>query len=98
MRSGPAPWSGSCFESVARTGWPGSCPATDSAANPVARILSGVITRQERLSRRAWPFLVELEGLAFALVGATLISIAREATRPEPLGPARGLVGKAQPR
>jgi drug/metabolite transporter (DMT)-like permease len=69
--------------------------ATVSVANPVVGILIGVILLDERLSRPAWHVLVALVGLALALVGAVVISLAREATRPEPLDPARAPVGRA---
>ena len=58
--------------------------ATVSVANPVVGILIGVILLDERLSRPAWHVLVALIGLGLALVGAVVISLAREATRPEP--------------
>ena len=58
--------------------------ATVSVANPVVGILIGVILLDERLSRPAWHVLVAVVGLGLALVGAVVISLAREATRPEP--------------
>jgi drug/metabolite transporter (DMT)-like permease len=53
--------------------------ATVSVANPVVGILLGVILLDERLSRPAWHVVVACIGLGLALVGAVLISLAREA-------------------
>ena len=52
--------------------------ATVSVANPVVGILLGVVLLDERLSRPAWHAVVACIGLGFALVGAVLISVARE--------------------
>jgi drug/metabolite transporter (DMT)-like permease len=52
--------------------------ATVSVANPVVGILLGIFLLDERLSRPAWHVLVACIGLALALVGAVVISLARE--------------------
>ncbi|HEU0335759.1 MAG TPA: DMT family transporter [Gaiellaceae bacterium] len=52
--------------------------ATVSVANPVVGILLGLILLDERLSRPAWHIVVATAGLALALVGAVVISLARE--------------------
>jgi len=52
--------------------------ATVSVANPVVGILLGVILLEERLSRPVWHVVVACIGLGLALVGAVVISIARE--------------------
>jgi drug/metabolite transporter (DMT)-like permease len=61
--------------------------ATVSVANPVVGILLGTILLEERLSRPAWHVVVACIGLGLALVGAVVISIAREsgAREPEPV-------------
>jgi drug/metabolite transporter (DMT)-like permease len=62
--------------------------ATVSVANPVVGILLGVILLEERLSRPAWHVVVACIGLGFALVGAVVISLAREgAGESEPEAP-----------
>jgi uncharacterized membrane protein len=53
--------------------------ATVSVANPVVSILLGVVLLEERLSRPAWHVVVACFGLALALIGAVVISLAREA-------------------
>jgi drug/metabolite transporter (DMT)-like permease len=65
--------------------------ATVSVANPVVGILLGIVLLDERLSRPAWHVLVACAGLALALAGAVVISLARESggetdtsTRPMP--------------
>ena len=62
--------------------------ATVSVANPVVGILLGIVLLEERLSRPAWHVVVACIGLAAALIGAIVISLAREghgdATRPAP--------------
>jgi drug/metabolite transporter (DMT)-like permease len=55
--------------------------ATVSVANPVVSILLGVVLLEERLSRPAWHVVVGCLGLGLALVGAVIISLAREAGR-----------------
>ena len=50
-----------------------------SVANPVVGILIGILLLDERLSRPAWHVVVAVIGLALALVGAVVISLAHEA-------------------
>jgi uncharacterized membrane protein len=57
--------------------------ATVSVANPIVGILLGIVLFDERLSRPAWHVLVACIGLGIALVGAVLISLAREGTSAE---------------
>ena len=54
--------------------------ATVSVANPIVGILIGVLLLDERLSRPGWHVVVAVIGLGLALVGAVVISLAREAT------------------
>ena len=58
--------------------------ATVSVANPIVGILIGTLLLDERLSRPGWHILIAVIGLALALVGAVVISLAREATQEEP--------------
>ena len=58
--------------------------ATVSVANPIVGILIGVLLFDERLSRPGWHVVVAVIGLGLALVGAVVISLAREATPEEP--------------
>jgi drug/metabolite transporter (DMT)-like permease len=64
--------------------------ATVSVANPVVGILLGIILLEERLSRPAWHVVVACIGLGLALVGAVVISLAREAGKEaeRPVAPA----------
>ncbi len=55
--------------------------ATVSVANPVVGILVGILLLDERLSRPAWHVVLAVIGLAIALVGAVVISLAHEAAR-----------------
>ena len=57
--------------------------ATVSVANPLVGILLGILLLDERLSRPAWHVVLAVIGLALALVGAVVISLAREATKDE---------------
>ncbi len=57
--------------------------ATVSVANPVVGILLGVALFDERLSRPSWHVVVACVGLGLALVGAVVISLAREGARAE---------------
>jgi len=57
--------------------------ATVSVANPVVGIALGIVLFDERLSRPAWHVLVACIGLGVALVGAVLISLAREGSSAE---------------
>jgi drug/metabolite transporter (DMT)-like permease len=54
--------------------------ATVSVANPIVGILIGILLLDERLSRPGWHILLAVIGLGLALVGAVVISLAREAT------------------
>ena len=58
--------------------------ATVSVANPVVGILLGIILLDERLSRPAWHVVLGCIGLGLALVGAVVISMAREGSRETP--------------
>ena len=60
--------------------------ATVSVANPIVGILIGILLLDERLSRPGWHILLAVIGLSLALVGAVVISLAREATKQD--GPA----------
>jgi drug/metabolite transporter (DMT)-like permease len=53
--------------------------ATVSVANPIVGILIGILLFDERLSRPAWHVVVAVVGLALALIGAVVISLARAA-------------------
>ena len=55
--------------------------ATVSTINPVVGILVGMLLLDERLSRPAWHVVVAVIGLAMALVGAVVISLAHEAAK-----------------
>ncbi len=52
--------------------------ATVSVANPVVSVVIGTLLFDERLSRPAWHVFVAVSGLGLALIGAAMISIARE--------------------
>ena len=58
--------------------------ATVAVANPVVAILIGIVLLDERLSRPAWHILVAVAGLGLTFAGAVVISLARDATDPEP--------------
>jgi drug/metabolite transporter (DMT)-like permease len=60
--------------------------ATVSVANPIVGILIGILLLDERLSRPAWHIVVAVGGLSLALVGAVVISLAREAIKEEASG------------
>ena len=60
--------------------------ATVSVANPLVGILIGILLLDERLSRPGWHILVAVIGLSLALVGAVVISLAREGTRDDVAG------------
>jgi drug/metabolite transporter (DMT)-like permease len=55
--------------------------ATVSVANPIVGILIGILLLDERLSRPGWHILLAVIGLGLALIGAVVISLAREATK-----------------
>jgi len=60
--------------------------ATVSVANPLVGILIGILLLDERLSRPLWHVVVAFVGLGLALVGAVVISLAREAIKEEAPG------------
>jgi drug/metabolite transporter (DMT)-like permease len=60
--------------------------ATVSVANPIVGILIGILLLDERLSRPGWHIVVAVVGLSLALVGAVVISLAREAIKEEASG------------
>jgi drug/metabolite transporter (DMT)-like permease len=60
--------------------------ATVSVANPLVGIMIGILLLDERLSRPGWHILVAVIGLSLALVGAVVISLAREGTRDDVSG------------
>jgi len=62
--------------------------ATVSVANPVVSIVLGIALLDERLSRPTWHVVVAVVGLALALGGAVVISIARESERDPGVGSA----------
>ena len=53
--------------------------ATVSVANPIVGILIGVLLLDERLSRPTWHVFLAVFGLALALIGAVVISLAHAA-------------------
>jgi drug/metabolite transporter (DMT)-like permease len=55
--------------------------ATVSVANPVVGIMIGIVLLDERLARPTWHVVVAVVSLAFALVGAVLISLSEEARK-----------------
>jgi drug/metabolite transporter (DMT)-like permease len=57
--------------------------ATVSVANPVVGILIGLLLLDESLSRPAWHIVLAVIGLSLALVGAVVISLAREVAKGE---------------
>jgi drug/metabolite transporter (DMT)-like permease len=65
--------------------------ATVSVANPLVGILLGVLLLDERFSRPAWHILFAVAGLGLALIGAVVISLARE------VGKERSTSGESRP-
>ena len=59
--------------------------ATVSVANPLVGIMIGTLLFDERFSRPAWHIVLAVLGLALALVGAVVISLAHEAGKEEAL-------------
>jgi drug/metabolite transporter (DMT)-like permease len=55
--------------------------ATVSVANPLVGILIGVLLLDERFSRPGWHIVLAVAGLGLALVGAVVISLARDARK-----------------
>ena len=64
--------------------------ATVSVANPIVGILIGILLFDERLSEPTWHILLALVGLALALGGAVVISLARESAPAAPDADAPG--------
>lgn len=64
------------------TGYLATSVATVSTANPIVSVLIGVLLFDERLHEPNWRILMALAGLALAMVGAAVISIARERRTP----------------
>ena len=62
--------------------------ATVSVANPIVSVILGTLLFDERLSRPAWHVVVAVCGLALAMFGAAMISIAREKHRDPAAEPA----------
>jgi drug/metabolite transporter (DMT)-like permease len=62
------------------TGFLATSVATVSVANPIVSVAIGILLFDERLSRPAWHVVVAFAGLALAMIGAVVISIAREQT------------------
>jgi drug/metabolite transporter (DMT)-like permease len=60
--------------------------ATVSVANPIVGILIGILLLDERLSRPGWHIVLAVLGLSVALVGAIVISLAREGGKEEAPG------------
>jgi drug/metabolite transporter (DMT)-like permease len=52
--------------------------ATVSVANPIVSVLIGTLLFDERLARPAWHVVVAIAGLAVGMIGAVIISVARE--------------------
>jgi drug/metabolite transporter (DMT)-like permease len=65
--------------------------ATVSVANPLVGILLGVLLLDERFSRPAWHILFAVAGRGLALIGAVVISLARE------VGKERSTSGESRP-
>jgi len=63
--------------------------ASVSVANPLVGILIGVLLLDERFSRPTWHVVVAVAGLVLSLVGAVVISLAREAGK-EPVASGEG--------
>jgi len=61
--------------------------ATVSVANPIVGIAIGTILLNETLSRPTWHIVIAVIGLALALVGAVVISLAHEAAKDEASAP-----------
>ena len=63
--------------------------ATVSVANPIVGILIGVLLLDERFAQPNWHIVVAVIGLGLALVGAVVISLAREAAKEDETSAAR---------
>ena len=68
--------------------------ATVSVANPLVGILIGVLLLDERFSRPTWHVALAIVGLALALIGAVVISLAREGGK-EPVASGEGTAAAA---
>ena len=64
------------------TGFLATSVATVSTANPIVAVIIGVLLFDERLHEPTWRIVMALAGLAVALTGAVIISIARERRTP----------------
>jgi len=64
------------------TGYLATSVATVSTANPIVSVTIGVLLFDERLHEPTWRVLMALAGLALAMIGAVVISIARERRAP----------------
>ena len=64
------------------TGYLATSVATVSTANPIVSVTIGVLLFDERLHEPTWRVLMALAGLALAMIGAIVISIAREHRTP----------------
>ena len=60
------------------SGYLATSVATVSTANPIVSVIIGILLFDERLSRPPWHIVVAMAGLALAMVGAVVISVARE--------------------
>jgi len=60
--------------------------ATVSVANPIVGILIGVLLLDERFAQPNWHIVVAVVGLVLALVGAVVISLAREEAKEDLVG------------
>jgi drug/metabolite transporter (DMT)-like permease len=68
--------------------------ATVSVANPLVGITIGVLLLDERFSRPTWHVALAIVGLALALIGAVVISLAREGGK-EPVASGEGTAAAA---
>jgi drug/metabolite transporter (DMT)-like permease len=60
------------------SGYLATSVATVSTANPIVSVIIGILLFDERLARPPWHVVVAFAGLALAMVGAVVISLARE--------------------
>jgi drug/metabolite transporter (DMT)-like permease len=60
------------------SGYLATSVATVSTANPIVSVAIGTLLFDERLARPAWHVVVALIGLTLAMIGAIVISVARE--------------------
>ena len=64
------------------TGYLATSVATVSTANPIVSVTIGVLLFDERLHEPTWRIFIALAGLALSMIGAVVISIARERRAP----------------